>query len=65
MVVFAVAFAETVGLVAVFVGLVQPAIKSEVVIRRTTIAVALFIIYFASSGSRKNKLTTYEDGDIS
>jgi hypothetical protein len=50
---FPVAFTEIVGLVAVFVGVVQPAIESEVIIRRTTIAVTFLIIYFASSDSCK------------
>jgi len=50
--------------VDVGVGLVQPAIENEVIIRRTTIAVTFLIVYLASSGSWKNKLTTYEDGDI-
>jgi len=51
--------------VDVGVGLVQPAIENEVIIRRTTITVTFLIVYFARSGSWKNKLTTYEDGDIS
>jgi hypothetical protein len=44
MVAFAVAFAETVGLVAVFVGLVQPAIKSEAIITRPTITATFLIM---------------------
>ena len=41
---FPVAFTETVGLVAVFVGLVQPAIKSEAIITRPTITATFLIM---------------------
>jgi hypothetical protein len=44
MVAFAAAFAEMVGLVAVFVGLVQPAIKSEAIITRPTITATFLIM---------------------